>query len=374
MEKWIFQNNDNKSFFIKLLIIVGFVLWILFLYKIASIIFILFFSLFLTVLFSPFLNKLNKWKINDLFWIIIIFIVIILISLTVIFSIIPLVVNQSVNLFNVISQNINDLKSVYDQSWIEWFGLPHIIESFVKDLNIEQIFALVKENLNQISSFIWNNMKSFITSWAWVIFWVTSAIFNFVMIFIFTFFIILERKQVRNFFYSILPLNISKYIYEREKEVVKTLSEWLKWQLVLWICMFVLTLVWLLILKIFWININWIFTLALIAWFMEFIPYVWTFISMALAITVSIWWGLEAFIWVLIVYLIIQQIEWNFLVPYVMGKTLSLSPFSVLVSMLVWWALFWIIWIIFTIPVICIIQIFIKPYIEKRKKENNFIK
>jgi predicted PurR-regulated permease PerM len=76
----------------------------------------------------------------------------------------------------------------------------------------------------------------------------------------------------------------------------------------------------------------------------------------------------------LIVYLIIQQIEWNFLVPYIMGKTLSLSPFIVLISMMIWWTLFWIIWVLFTIPVISIIKVFLRPYIIKREKENKFIK
>jgi predicted PurR-regulated permease PerM len=171
-----------------------------------------------------------------------------------------------------------------------------------------------------------------------------------------------------------LPLNVSKYIYENEKKVIDTLFVWLKWQLILWISMFFITLIWLLILKIFWINIPNIFTLALIAWFMEFIPYIWTIVSFFLAITLSltVWW--KAIVWVIILYLIIQQIEWNILVPFVMGKTLSLSPFSVLIFMLIWWALFWIIWMIFTIPIICTVQIFIKPYLDKRFKENTFLK
>ena len=169
-------------------------------------------------------------------------------------------------------------------------------------------------------------------------------------------------------------MKLSKYFYNNENKVTKVLSEWLKWQLILSICMFFLTLIWLLILKLFWINIDWILTLSLIAWFMEFMPYIWTFISFFLAISISLWIWIDAFIGVLIIYLIIQQIEWNFLVPYIMGKTLSLSPFVVLLSMTIWWVLFWIVWIFFTIPVISIIDVFLKPYINKRKKENIFIK
>ncbi len=375
MKDIFLKDNEYKKFFFKILMILWFLAWILFLYKIASIVFILFFSLFLSILFSPFLNKFNKWKINDFFWMVIIFIIIFLVSLLVVFSVIPILVSQSLNLFNIISEQITVYKNVYDVSGIEWFWFPKIIENLIKDnLDINQILTYLKENISYISKFVWNNLSSFITSWAWIIYWVWSAIFNFIMILLFTFFIVLERKTLRSFFYAILPLNVSKYIYENEKKVIDTLFVWLKWQLILWISMFFITLIWLLILKIFWINIPNIFTLALIAWFMEFIPYIWTIVSFFLAITLSltVWW--KAIVWVIILYLIIQQIEWNILVPFVMGKTLSLSPFSVLIFMLIWWALFWIIWMIFTIPIICTVQIFIKPYLDKRFKENTFLK
>jgi predicted PurR-regulated permease PerM len=252
--------------------------------------------------------------------------------------------------------------------------LPVIVENFINSLNIEQVLTLVKENSTQISSFLWWNLKTFITSWAWVIFSVGSWLFNFVLLFLFTIFIVLERKNARQVFYAVLPKHLSEYVFQNEKEVIHILTEWLKWQLILWISMFFLTLFWLLVLKLFWIHINWILSLALIALFMEFIPFLWTFISMVLALSISLSTWLNGFIGVLIVYLIIQQIEWNFLVPYIMWKTLSLSPFIVLISMAIWWALFWIIWVLFTIPVISIIKVFLRPYIIKREKENKFIK
>jgi predicted PurR-regulated permease PerM len=194
------------------------------------------------------------------------------------------------------------------------------------------------------------------------------------MVFIFTFFITLERKNIRKFFYSIMPQNLAKYINNNENEVIITLSKWLKWQIILWLCMFILTIIGLLILKIFWIHIDWIITLALIAWFMEFIPYIWTFISIIIAIIISLWAWIEWFIWVWVVYLIIQQIEWNVLIPFIMWKTLSLTPFSVLLVMFIWWSLFWIIWIIFAVPFLSVLNIFLKPYLIKRQKENYFIK
>lgn len=310
--------KENKSFINKIFIIIGFVLTALFLYKISNVLFILILSFFLTVLFSPFLNKLNKWKINDLIWIIIIFTwLLFIISLTM-FLVIPLIVNQGIVLFNSIWNGFNSFIQIYQNSWIEGYWLPLIIEDFVKGLNIEVILNLIKENYVQISTFLWTFIKKFASGWIWIIFSFTSSLLNFVLIFLFTFFIVLERKKIREFFYAILPKDLSKYFYENENKIINMLNTWLKWQLILGMSMFSLTLIWLLILKLFWIHIPWIISLALISWFMEFIPFIWTTVSIFLALSISLWVWLKWFIGVLIVYLIIQQIEWNFLVPYIM--------------------------------------------------------
>ena len=368
------QHLEYRYFIKKVITVIWLLILVWFLYKISSILVLLVLSLFLSVLFSPFLNKLNKWKINDLIWIILIFTWLFIVVALIIFLIVPLIVNQFLVLVTWVTDGANNLLDIYNTSWIHWFWLPPIVENFINSLNIEQVLTLIKDNSKEISSFLWSNLKTFITSGAWVIFSVGSWVFNFVLLFLFTIFIVLERKNARQVFYAVLPKKLSEYVYDNEKEVIHILTEWLKWQLILGIAMFFLTLFWLLILKLFWIHINWILSLALIALFMEFIPFIWTFISMFLALSISLWTWLSGFIWVLIVYLIIQQIEWNFLVPYIMGKTLSLSPFIVLISMMIWWTLFWIIWVLFTIPVISIIKVFLRPYIIKREKENKFIK
>lgn len=364
------NNHEYKSFAIKILIILWFAIWIFLLYKVLNVILVLILSLFLSIIFSPFLNKLNKLRIGNFTWIIIIFFILFLVLLLVMVLIIPLIINQSLFLFSSITAWANNILDIYISSWIEWLWLPKIVENIISNLNIEQVLNIIKDNSTEIWTFLWANLKTFITGWAWIIFSIGWFIFNFVLTFLFTFFILLERKSIRKWFYAILPKNISLYLYENEINITKVLTEWLKWQIILAISIFVLTFIWLLILKIVWINIQWIFTLSLIAWFMELIPYIWIFISLFLALSISIWDWINVLISILILYTIIQQVEWNFFVPYIMWRSLSLSPFIVLVSTIIWWALFWIMWIIFTAPVVSIIDIFIRPYIKKRKKEN----
>jgi predicted PurR-regulated permease PerM len=101
---------------------------------------------------------------------------------------------------------------------------------------------------------------------------------------------------------------------------------------------------------------------------MEFIPYIWPFIALIPALAIWLWIWINATIIIFVLYILIQQTENNLLVPYVMWKNLSISPFSVLVAMIIWASLFWIIWIIISIPLVSITKIFVNDYIKHKNK------
>lgn len=367
----MFEKNSQSSwiwnFIIKLVILCFFILIWLFIYNILNILILLCFALFLNILFSPFLNTFNKIKISDGIGMILIYIwILIFIGLT-FFSIVPIFVNQISILIEITSQFINESLIIYNTKWLDGFAIPEFIKWFLINIDISEILKSIQANIWQISSFVSENLKSFLTSWAGIIFSITNVMFNVVLLFIFTFFIALERNQIRRFFYNILPEKTSLFLQEKEPKIVQTLYNWLKSQLILAISIFFITLISLWILKIFWVEITEIFTLALIAGMMEFIPYIWPFLALLPALAIALWVSMKTTLIILILYLIIQQIENNVLVPYVMWKTLSLSPFAVLIAMVIWWSLFWVIWIIISVPFVAIIQLFLQDYLEKNK-------
>lgn len=367
LKKWVLEVKENKDFISKILIILWISLALLFAYSIGNIIVLLLISLFLNILFSPILNKLNKYKIPDSLWIILIYIWIFILVFLMFFAIVPIFIKQISVLINLSLEIVNNLITVYNAKWIDGLWLPKFVSQMLVNIDINEILTWIKNNIWEISSFVSKNLKNFLTNWAWIIFSITNAITNLVLVFIFTFFIALERFEIRIFFYKILPENFSKYLLSHETKIVETLFSWLKSQLILWISIFIITFVWLYFIRIFWVKIDEVFTLALVAWMMEFVPYVWPFIALLPALAIALGISFKATIIILVLYIIIQQIENNVLVPYVMWKTLSLSPFSVLIAMVIWASLFGIIWIIISVPVVAIIQIFLSPYLAKRK-------
>ncbi len=352
-------NDSNKELVIKLAIITLFIIWLYFVYQVANILVILIFALFLNILFAPFLNKMNKWKIWDTVGIIIIYLVLIFFVAVVFLAIVPIFIKQTMLLFVNISEFISSTKALYEAKWVAGLGLPEFMKWFLTHIDFSQILSTLKENMTEISAFLGKNLKNFLTNWAGFFINLTQAIINFVLVFVFSFFIVLERKQIREFFYKIIPEELSKNILSKEEKIVNNLYNWLKWQIILWASIFIITLFGLLFIRLFGIKIEEFFTLALIAWMMEFVPYVGPFIALIPALAIAAWLWYKAVLIILVLYIIIQQIENNLLVPYVMSKTLSLSPFAVLLAMMIGASIFWIIWIIIAIPVVSIIDIFL---------------
>ncbi len=369
-EKLLLEKKKYKTFIIKLTIILWFVLSVFIFYKIMNIIIILIISLFLNILFAPILNKLNKWKIWDTLWIIIIYLIIFVFVVILFVAIVPIFIKQIALLIDILNNYLNNLIYNYNAKWIEWLWLPSFLTPLLTNIDFTEIFNSIKGNIGQISTFVSGNLKNFLTSWAWIVFSITSTLMSFVLVSIFTFFIALERKTIRIFFYKIIPENISRYLLLKESKIVWVLTIWLRSQFILWISIFTITLLWLLFIKIFWVHIDGIFTLALIAGMMEFVPYIWPLIALLPALSIALIISWKATIIVFILYICIQQLENNLVVPYIMWKNLSLSPFSVLMAVIIWASLFWFVWILMSVPLVAIINIFLSWYLDNRKLKN----
>lgn len=368
-KKW---NEEYQSFFVKLVILSLFILFIFVLSKIISILAVFFLAIFLTLLFSPFLNSMNKYKINDWVGLLVIYFILWLFLSIIFFAIIPIFIDKINNFVDFSSSQIGSLKELYHANWVRWFGLPKFMEKILVwalswvDLNV--LFNFLENNFVSIWAFFGKNFSYFASNSLWLISSIAGVLMNSLFIVILNIFLVLERKKFKNFFYSLLPKNSVKYLKNREDEIMNSLYSWIKWQLTLCFVIFLFAFIWLNILSLFWFKIDWIFTLALITWLMEFIPIIWFVISIltAIAITASSWFS--TVFAVLILYVIIQQVEGNVIVPFIMKKNLDLSPVIVILAMMIWWTLFWIIWIILAIPLVTIIKIFVEDFISWKNK------
>lgn len=104
---------------------------------------------------------------------------------------------------------------------------------------------------------------------------------------------------------------------------------------------------------------------------MEFIPYIGPILSLIPALIIGLGISWEVAFIIIILYLIIQQTENNILVPYVMSRSLNLSPFLVFVVMIIGASLGGILGIILAVPATAISHVIYTNYRNMRKQKIN---
>jgi predicted PurR-regulated permease PerM len=195
-----------------------------------------------------------------------------------------------------------------------------------------------------------------------VLWWIFSVLVQASIVLVMAVFFSLEKRVV--------IISIASFARNSEKlenvlhRLYHRLWAWLKWQLILCISIWVMAWVGLLLLDwVFGIALPNKLSLALIAGLTEFIPYLWPLLWMIPALLIWVtefgWWW---FVAVLTLYILIQQVEWNVLVPLVMYHTLGVSPLLIFICMIIWWSLFWFLWVLLAVPLAVVIKILYASY------------
>lgn len=358
-------NQSEKDLIRKIFIILWTIGIIYLSYTLFSLIATVFLSGLLVLAMYPTVEKLKRFHIPEIVSILSIYGIAISVFFLVIATTIPIFAQQTTLLFSNISLSVNQTHDLYASWGIKALWLPPVIQGYASQLDIGSVLNSAKENIWSISKTVstvlssiwWHGMWLFVSIW-----W---SIFNFVMVLIFALFITLERKDIAKAFHKYMPNTISKKVNEIEPWIMNILSSWIKWQILLASSIFIITLTGLWILSLFWINTNHTFSLAMIAWVMEFVPFIWPILALlpALALSFSLW--SEGVIAIIILYVIIQQVENNLLVPYLMGKSLNLSPFFVMFMTIAWATVWGILWMFLALPIAAIIQLIISKKWKK---------
>lgn len=352
----------------KILILLAFAGGIYTLSLLSSVLAVIFFSGFLTILFSSPLSAMNRKRIPDWLGIIFIFFGIFLFFFIALFAIIPIFAKQIILLFSYIGNSFDALETLYKSGGVDALGFPPFLKSYLETVDFGMLLEWIRSNISSISGVLASLSKNILQNSTSLISSLSGGIFQATMVIVFTFFMALERHSIKEFLYRVFPEKIREYMIFREDSFLQALGAWLKGQIILSFSIFALTLIGLWSLRLFGIEVESIFTLALIAGLMEFIPYIGPFLALLPALAIVASMGIIPIASIIVLYILIQQAENNILVPMIMSKTLDLSPFLILLMMTVMASLFGIIGILLSIPFSAILQIIVKDFLEKKEQ------
>lgn len=248
---------------------------------------------------------------------------------------------------------INDSKFLWD--WVKEYITNYIANNDVA----AQLQVSLQQNLSDIVA-TWQTYISRI--WSWFISfvsWFATFFAQFLLFFTLSILFSVDKKNVTNFLSSLGWKDKYKVNKLKIEKVYKNLAVWLKARLVL--SLYIALTVWITLLIMWWCGIDipnklWI---AVVAWLLDIIPYIWPiFTGILLFVVVILHNSFLIAILVVVFLYIFNLVQENILTPVLMKKALGISPVLILISMMLWWVIMWFLGVLLSVPIAAILVIF----------------
>jgi predicted PurR-regulated permease PerM len=279
-----------------------------FVYMVWDIIVLLFISLIFAATLGPSFDWLERKKIPRAIAILLVYAVVLFVLTLVVVLIIP-----------PITEQIDQLAATF----------PFYYERFLQTFGDLQLKSDISQTLQQNLQSVGQTLSSYTGSVVGTITGIFGGLTTFFIMLVLTFYFSVKKEGLKYFIQSVTPIKYHKYAMNMFVRVQDKLGLWLRAQLLLSGIIFLVTWIGLLIL-----GVKYSLVLALIAGITEVIPFIGPIIGAIPAVLLAFLQSPIKALLVLILYLVIQQLEGNILVPKVMQKTVGLNPIVVIVVIL----------------------------------------
>lgn len=317
-----------------------------FLYLIRDIIAIIFISIVVASALDPWIDGLQKRKIPRAVGILVIYLAIIGIISLAIALIVPPIVDQ-------VRQITSSFPDYYDKLVQFYSNFQEFSNRYGVEGSVQNSLNSLSDSLAQLGSGIFTASSRFF-----------GGVITLFAVMVIVFYMTIGEAGIKEFFRSVAPSKYQPYLVQKANQVQRKLGQWLRGQLILSLIIFVLTFVGLTL-----IGVKYALILALIAGITEFIPYIGPIIGAIPAVFLTFADSPIKGLVVVILYLIIQQLENQIIVPKVMQKSVGLNPIVVIIVMLIGAKIAGIVGVILAVPTATIIKIFLSDFFEERKEK-----
>jgi len=335
--------NISYSSLLRVLVVI---LGLAFLFFIRDVLVVLFLSLVLSAALDPLVAWFEKHDLPRSVGIIAVYLVLFIVIGVTVIATAPAITNQ-------IKSLSTSLPSYYTQLLDKW----SVDSNLLQDTSAVQGVEAFSQTLNSLISNVIPALRGLF-----------GGGFTFFLILVLTFYLSVEDRGLKRFFRSTLPVKYQPYFNRTVNKIQFKMGRWLRGQLFLSLIVFILTAVFLFVLHLITNAVPYWLVLALIAGFLEVIPvlgpFIAGFIGVLLVLGNSFWIALI----VLAIYIIVQQLENNILVPKVMQRTVGLNPIIVILVIVIGSRLAGILGTIIAIPLAAAIQVFLSDVMASEEE------
>ncbi|TSD04207.1 MAG: hypothetical protein Athens071412_786, partial [Parcubacteria group bacterium Athens0714_12] len=320
------------------------------LYLIRDVIIIFLFALIIASAIAPAVNLLEKIKIPRVFGALIVYVIVIGLLAFLISLIVPTVARDVKNLASNLPNYIEKLSDKFE-------SLKQASTKY------QDIIEKIQNSLSGVGEFLRSKGSNLLST----LFGVFGGVFSFLLILVISFYLSVLKKGVQRVLTALIPIQHRDYILDLWERAQKKLGRWLQGQLFLGLVVGVMVYAGLHLL-----NVKFALLLAVFAGIMEIFPYIGPVIAGIPAVIIGFLQAPLLGLWVLVLYVVIQQIENYLIVPLVIGKVVGLNPIVIIMALLIGGKLGGIFGMILAVPLTAVFAEFLKDMLRKRKEEEKW--
>lgn len=265
---------------------------------------ILLLALVISTAFTPAVDRLQKFRIPRILGTIIVFLVALTILAFVLYTIVPITLLELNSLF----KNLSGLAE-------QFFGITSPVE----------LTSFIDTDLDGLTSVLLSGGVPFLQVLGRLLGGVAFAI----AVLVLSFYLTISRDGVEKFLRAVLPEDLENRAIKLYRKTRKKIGKWFQAQLFL--SLVVGTTVFI---GLWFLGVEQSLVLAVIAAVFELVPVVGPIFAGALAVAVVSGESFQLGFYVLLLFLAIQQIENQLLVPLVMKRAVGINPVIILVALL----------------------------------------
>lgn len=340
--------NISSLTIVKVLLIV---LGLVFVWAIREIIIMIVVAWMLSMALHPWVDRLQRWHIPRALGILSVYVAALVVASGVVVLLVPPVTTELASIsqnfpayYAPISASLENVRAAGES-----VGLLGAVQSALNT---------AVQSVSQLTSGIYNAVSSVLT-----------GVVVLIGILVIAFYMTVEQDGIRKFMQSVIPINYQPYVMQKLNQIQRRLSGWLGGQFILMV--FVGTLVGI---SLSLLGVRYALVLGILAGLLEFIPV----IGPTIAAIPAIFFAFTDFATapykpfvVLAVFVVIQQIENQLLVPRVMKRAIGLNPIIIIISLLIGAKIAGFIGVVLSIPFVAVIDVFLSDFMAEKQREQN---
>ena len=177
-----------------------------------------------------------------------------------------------------------------------------------------------------------------------------GGIFSFFAVVILSFYLSVQKRGIAGFIKSIVPEKYEDYLVRLWTRTEHKVGRWFQAQLLLSLVVGLVVFIGLSLM-----HVRFALLLGLLAMILELIPTVGPVIAAIPAVILAFLQAPTLGIWVVIFYIVVQQLENHILTPLILGKSLGMNPVTVILALLIGAKVAGILGMIIAVPVATIL-------------------